>query len=272
MSENQTAQIKNRSKKSIRLTALVLVLMLVSGYLAFQFLSARNYAIQTNLIMDSLYRERVGSQFAPPVKEDFWDNLVEMEKAKAFNNARMKMAQSDTVRLVIHLPDSTLRLEIKGLTVHTAKILDLRVSPSLSKIPPLVKVWFFSVPFKTTGYYSAIPHEPIVIKHAPADTIEAQNSPVLPPEPDDRNVYFTYKTGRNMVIHFNQSENGKRKAYLWQKISRDLAYFKESLGYMIRFRYRPFQHKVEITIDKQDARTIYRALPEYPLIAIKPAE
>ncbi len=269
MSDNFTENDKRRSFRVVRLFTIIVVTVFIGWYMIFHFLSARNYAIQINMITDSLFIEKIGKRFAPPSSENFWNTLTEKEKNRAFLNARHEMAQSDSVRMTIHLPDSTLWLEIKGLVVHTVLIRDVKLTASLRQIPPLAKAWWLSSPFKTIEHSSTIPHEPIVIKHAPADTIEAQNSPVLPPEPEDKLVYFTYKTDRNLTLHFNQWEDGNRKGYFCRKMKRELKSFGATLGYMLQFRYKPFEHRIEITLDKKDARTIYRALPEFPKIAVK---
>lgn len=242
---------------------------LLTWYLIHQSITAAEYAGKINSLNDSIFNARVGQNFAPPREPDFLDNLYMFEEKRAFQNAREMMSRTDSVRLTIHLPDSTLRIEIKGLVVHTAKILNFKPSGSLKNLPAMAKSGWLSEPFKAEKSISTILREPIIVKHAPADTIEAQNMPETVPQPETASVYFTWETGRNLIIHINQQEDGKMKGYLAQKLRRNFRKFWKTAGAMLNFSKTEYNHTLELTLDKKDARIVYRALPEFPLITVR---
>ncbi len=263
-------QVRNKSKlnRAFYIPA-ILIALITLWYMVYESISTVRYASQMNSLNDSIFAARIGSQFSVPGTENFTEELIEKEKQKAFLNSRIIMSRPDSVRLTINLPDSILQLEIRGLVVHTSKILKYNASGLLQRKHALLKAHWISEPFQAVKNYSTIPREPIVVVYAPADTIEAQNAPELVPEPDKTNIYFTYVTDKNLIIHVNQSENGKKDGYLFQNLLRNYKKFKNSVDEMIKFKNKEIVHSLELTISMQDAKTIYRALPEYPMITVR---
>lgn len=263
-------QISYRKKNSLILIITGLIFfVLLTWYLVFQSITAANYAEKLNSLNDSIFNVRVGQNFAPPREPDFLEKLYTLEEKRAFQNAREIMSRNDSVRLTIHLPDSTIRIEIRGLVVHTAKILNFKSSKSLKNLPAMAKTNWLSEPFKAEKSISTILREPIVVKHAPADTIEAQNMPETVPEPQTGKVYFTWETAKNLIIYVNQQEEGKMKGYHVQKLRRNFRKLWKTAGAMLGFRKTEYEHTLELTLDKKDARIVYRALPEFPLITVR---
>lgn len=269
ITDNNFQVKKSKKARLILIITGLLISILLIWYMVYQSITAAGFASRLNSLNDSLYVARIGQNFAPPRQADFLENLYMLEEKRAFQNAREIMSRSDSVRLTIHLPDSTLRIEIKGLVVHTAKILNFKTSGSLKKWPAMVKSYWLSEPFRAEKNISTILREPIVIKHAPADTIEAQNTPETVPKTETGNVYFTYETGKNLIIHINQSVDGKKKGYLKQKMSRNFRKFIRTARAMLSFKKSEYQQTLELTITKKDAKTVYRALPEFPMITVR---
>ena len=51
-----------------------------------------------------------------------------MLKEKAFLQARISMAETDSVYMTLNLADSTANLEISGVAVHSARISGIKIS------------------------------------------------------------------------------------------------------------------------------------------------
>jgi hypothetical protein len=269
ITENNLQVNQNKKGRFIIIFTALVFFGLLTWYLVYRSIIVAEYAEKLNSLNDSIFKARVGQNFAPPIQTDFLENLYNLEEKRAFQNAREIMSRTDSVRLTIHLPDSTLRIEIKGLVVHTAKILHFKKSGVLNNLPVMAKSGWLSEPFKAEKSISTIVREPIVVKQAPADTIEAQNMPETVPQPETGNVYFTWETGRNLIIHINQVEEGKMKGFLVQRFKRNFRIFRKNAVAMLNFRKTEYEHTLELTLDKRDARIVYRALPEFPLITVR---
>lgn len=267
---NNTGQEINTRKtgKTLFIFAGVLIVLFLVWYLVFQSVSTVKYVKYLDNLNDNLLKKEIGQFLNTAPAEEELERLIQVLGKKAYLDARMKMAESDSVRLVINLPDSLIFIEIKGMTVHTVKIIKYKSSGLIQNMPDMVKIDWLSLPFKVLNTYSTIPHEPIVIKHAPADTTEAQNMPETVPEPDDLKVYFTYETNKNLILHFNQIEEGKMDGVFLQRLKRNWKKLRKSVSIMVRFQKSYFTLSLELSVSRQDAKTIFRALPNYPQITI----
>ena len=77
-------------------------------------------------------RAKFGLQATPENKIDerFYSDsaYMAMLKEKAFLQARISMAETDSVYMRLNLTDSTANLEISGVAVHSAKISEIKIS------------------------------------------------------------------------------------------------------------------------------------------------
>ncbi|NTV82845.1 MAG: hypothetical protein HGA23_00915, partial [Bacteroidales bacterium] len=132
--------------------------------------------------------------------------IIPRESEKAFQQARLSLAEKDSIYMVLNVPDRLLLLEIKGVTVKKTRIVDIEISNSFSLISHENLLPWISQPFSLERDLSTIPKSPIVVKQAPKDTIEAAKMSTKPAPPDSTNVFYTLYFDRNLVLEIEQTD------------------------------------------------------------------
>lgn len=261
----QTKTFRSLSWKLIFILPPLLLAVVLLWYIAYQSLAARNFARDLNQLNDSLFLTQIGKNYSPPEEDDYIEKLTQAEARLASLRARKLLAESDSVRIVINLRDSMVFLEIRGLTVHAAKMLAVDFPPWFNELPLFARVAWLSEPFRTVRTYSTIPHEPIIIRHAPVDTIEAQSMPSTIPEPESKAVHFTYQTNQHLLIHVSQVSGDRIKTPFLIRFRRQMRDMKRIFLEMTGLTDRQYLATLKIYLSPQDAKTIFRALPGYPV-------
>jgi hypothetical protein len=178
--------------------------------------------------------------------------------------SRVIAAGIDSINFMLSLADSTLRLELGGVEIHNVKIQKVRYSKMLNKLSPENRYVYLSSPFYVKHYESTIAKVPIVIKHAPKDTAEANKINTVPVLPDDEFVHFLFAFDKHLILTVSQTEpaTGHRTSVFLKTIKKNLKYFKEIWNSGKRFKIPGYIPHIEIYIPASDAKTIFRALPE----------
>lgn len=188
---------------------------------------------------------------------------------RAFLQARIAMAATDSIYLTINLADSILGLEIAGVTVRTAKILTKRVSRLIYRNEYEISS-MLARPFTIISNYSSIPKEPLMIKMAPRDTSEFQPD-IIPDTADFEPVNFILQTENGTRIFVYQEEKIRQgdgmKLFMFDLRFR-LKAFLSSIKRIIRFKVPEYHPSIKLRIHRSDAKIIYRALPEHGQIAV----
>jgi hypothetical protein len=190
--------------------------------------------------------------------------IIRKENEKAFEQARLSLAEKDSVYVILDVPNKAILLEIKGVTVKKTEIINLEISNRFSLISHENLLPWLSQPFSLERDLSTIPKDPIVVKQAPKDTIEAAKMSNKPAPPDSTNVFFTLYFDRNLVVEVEQAEplekGATEKVETYQKIKR-----KESTRSVLELLRNPQQKDqpmlVKLVISDAEARAVYRAVP-----------
>lgn len=198
--------------------------------------------------------------------------IIRKENEKAFQSQRLNLAEKDSIYAVLDLKDSALILEIKGVTVKKAKLLHVEVSNRWALISHENLLPWVSKPFILEHDLSTIAKDPIVVKQAPKDTIEAAKQSSKPAPPDSTNVYYTLYFDRNLVLEVEQAnplEVGlTEKVETYQKIKR-----KESTRSVFELLRNPQQSDqamvIKMVMSEPEARAIYRAVAANTQLILK---
>lgn len=196
--------------------------------------------------------------------------FVALYRQKAFLQARLAMAATDSVALAINLPDSIATLSINGVSIYRTKISRSKISRVFSRAGEYAVTTMLSKPFTILKDYSSIEKEPVVHKVAPKDTTEYKPDA----HPDTSKVEFV-----NFIL---ETTDGFR-LYVYQESRSDFpAAFstflfdltdrlRNSAGVvksMVLFRKPEYHPFIKIRLPAKDARIIYRALPHNGQFAI----
>jgi hypothetical protein len=224
----------------------------------------------TAKILDQTYADSTklqqGSEF---ILKD--DSILALQKEVNFLQSRLKMANSDSICLTIDLHDSLLMLELEGVPIHQAKIYEIKTSPVFSKIFRTALVGMFSDPFRVDSTRSTIIKEPIIVKKAPADTIEAASQAPLrdtvPPPP----AIYHLCLHKDLIVMVTQTDITDKKNDVYRSFIRKTRQQRVAgiLRDLIRFRVPDYTPWILIYIPQDDAITTYRAIPYHALVTVR---
>lgn len=189
---------------------------------------------------------------------------------KSFLQSRAAMAATDSVYLSVNLSDSTIDLEISGVTVYRTKISRINVSNLLSGGNNYIVLSMLSDPLIIKKNFSSIRKEPLMIKMAPRDTSEYVPD-ITPDTADYEPVNFILEMDNGIRLHVYQEDKLKPGDGLYRSlfdIYHRFRYTAKTFLRVITFRLPDYQPYIKLRIPRSDAKIIYRALPERGQIAV----
>jgi hypothetical protein len=190
--------------------------------------------------------------------------FIELEKESIFLHNKLHLAKQDSIYLVLDMKDSTINLEIKGVTVRKNKIMESRMSKRFHLIDHENLVPWLTKPFTLEKALATIPKAPIVVKQAPKDTVEAALMATKPEPPQTTAVFFTFYFDRNLVIEIDQNDPPDEEDYEQVKAYRKQRKEENYLSLwqkMNLVRHADQKMKIRLVVSEEDARSIYRAVP-----------
>jgi hypothetical protein len=197
-------------------------------------------------------------------------SFISINRVKAYYQARVIMAESDSISLALNLPDSTAVLEINGVAVHKAGISDIKISKVFRKSDEYSLTAMLTNPFTIGHYYSTLRKEPLMIKMAPKDTSEYKPD-ILPDTTRSEFVCYMFEmeNGVRLYVYQDPDEKGKGgwKLFMFDLNDR-IRNMRDNLKSIIRFKVPEYHPSIRIKMKKADARIIYRALPKNGLVSV----
>jgi hypothetical protein len=191
-------------------------------------------------------------------------------KDRAFLQARIVMAETDSIYFTINLSDSTANIEISGVSVHTAKMSSIRASRILMKGNENIIISMLATPFTISSDIATIRKEPVMIKIAPKDTSEYK--PDMMPDTsitEPVNYIMEMTNGTKIYVYQEEEEKFSDRMNLFSFDINDR--FREtwrSLKRVALFKVPEYHPYIKIRLPRSDAKIIYRAIPEYGQVAV----
>lgn len=207
-----------------------------------------------------------------PVDERIFTDstYLDLLHKKSFLQSMVTMAATDSIYLSIRLPDSTLNLEISGVTVHRAQIRRINISTIFSRNDNYIILSMLSSPLTISKNFSSIEKEPLMIKMAPKDTSEYVPD-IIPDTADFEPVNYIMEMDNGIRLHIYQEDKLKPGDGLYRSlfdIYHSMRYAAKTFWRVITFRVPDYQPYIKLRIPRSDAKIIYRALPEQGQIAV----
>jgi len=219
---------------------------------------------ESHVKTDSLFLRNYDSIYCYP-------EMRMLVKEKAFKEALLKLAQSDSIQLVINLSDSTVNLSIKGVVIHRTKTGSFEKDRIFNEIPLIQQVKVFSQPLRVQSQYATIVKEPVVVRIAPKDTLEAALNAWQPDTLIQNPAFLILSAEYGINIIFEQEDNrtmqDKWKRFGFYNRLRIRSSI-QSISSSVRFRKQDYHPTITIKMPADDLRAIYRALPQNTLIVI----
>ncbi len=208
-----------------------------------------------------------------PEKDFFTDSTyLSLQNQLSFVKARLKMSATDSIGLTVKLTDSTLALEISGVTIHTARINDIDISPSITSLGQMTISKFFSVPLRVKQAFSTIEREPITHVTAPEVNSEELPTTAVPDTSRRDPVFFELILANDFRISVlqNKTDSFKEKKQQMVFLSKRAAVrFWNNFRGAVQGKLPAYTPEIRVKVSIADARILYRALPEKGLVCIK---
>ena len=221
-----------------------------------------------SVIKLSTFNKRYGQKEGDKLCYDH-PSLQKTVKEITYHEAFIRMAETDSIGLIVNLSDSLLQLSLEGVIIHSARIESISGDGFFSAMDICSYQNLFSSPLEITGQYATVEKEPIVVKQAPKSEAEALAS-AGSHTPDSLKVQqvadVELMIGAGFEVYIYDSSIGCKRASKhigiqgesWKNIKR--------MAQLKRPRYQPAIH---ICVSKNDALSIYRALPRKALMVMK---
>ncbi len=242
----------------------VSVAIVFASFLIYYFLLSALASLRWVENANQVYASNISSK-TPADPSLFFDSaFISMQKQISNIKAKLKMAEDDSIGLSINLADSSANLEITGVRVHTARINSFKVSRAIRGMEHQALANLLSQPFIISESVSTIAKEPILVKKAPRDSIEAAQTDIIPDSSTIVPVFYSlnFSNGIRLVVlqDIDQSNTGSLNRF-WFLLKYRYAQTTNALKDVIRFRVPAYFPTIRITISEADAKIIYRALP-----------
>jgi len=213
---------------------------------------------------DSLFMEKY---------DDIYNHseLRPLIKERIFKEALLKLAKSDSIQLVINLSDSSVNLTIKGVMIHRTKVSSFSRDRIFKTMPVIQEVGIFSEPLPVYAQYGTIVKEPVVIRHAPKDTLEAALNAWQPDTLIQNPAFVMLSMHHGINLIFEQEDNPGFKDK-WKKFSfynrLMIKNFNRYARNFVNLNKQDYHPVIRIKMPVHDLRAIYRALPDHTLVVI----
>lgn len=195
---------------------------------------------------------------------------IGMIRDRAFLSSQVKLADSDSIGLLINVRDSVIQLLIKGLPVRTVAIGEYDISPFFERANQEAIYSMLSTPLTITGMQATFMKNPVTVKIAPKDTSLAVAN-AKPDTTDFEAVFFTLDTDRNIRFFFEQQEDtvgADRRARFMFDLKDRAKHASATVKAVARLQTPPYVPYIKIWIPKAEAKIIYRAIPREGLIVL----
>lgn len=207
-----------------------------------------------------------------PDNSELLMKVRERDHYDSYLRSALALSRTDSITLLIDLSDSLAILSLKGVFLFQSKLSEIKFNKGLQKLPVYLRDSLYSGPAQVKTELASIEKFPVVVKKAPKDTTEAnaaESAPVLPVQND---VFIMFAFDNNLVIEFNQQERefaGSKRAYRKYKKEYN-RFFRSHNAIALKDKEAPtYLYRLQVSLPREDARSIYRALPIKPYILVR---
>ena len=244
---------------------IIVLVLLITGYLILLNAGAKKEIVAIN---KNFGLEETKSA----VDEKLYSNreFLELQKKKSFLQARILMAEADSVNLSLNLKDSIATLEIHGVSVYSTQIRQIGMSSVFQKADEYSILKMFSKPFEVQESSATIKKESLIINIAPKDTIEANVPTVLPDTSTVESASFILLMNNNLKLYVYQEENDSidNKTLFMFDLKDRLKFLKAATKNILDFKTPEYQPYIKIWLSKEDVKIIYTAIASKALVSI----
>lgn len=186
----------------------------------------------------------------------------------AFLEARNTLSKVDSIALSINVADTVASLEMGGVVVFKAPLEGSSVSPLLKAMKPEALSNLLRSPARVLSYQATIEKEPVTVKQAPRDTTEAAQSDDELPVVTRKAAFFTLHLDNGIHIVVMPHDEGAFHRLVYTA-RQNMYLFGRRLTVLFKGNLPQYIPVITIEVSADDARTLFRALPERAQVAIR---
>lgn len=221
--------------------------------------------IQNLVNADSAFTSNFDSVFLHP-------EMAMLVREKAYKESLLKLSENDSIQLVVNLSDSTINLSIRGIVIHQTKFNEFTKDRFFNKLTLPQEIKLLSEPFSLQRQFATIVKEPVVVRHAPKDTLEAALNAWEPDTLIQNPAFVSLVFEHNIQLILEQAEiktffDGRKKFSFYNHLRAEK--LKLSATRLLSFKRQEYFPAIKIKLPVDDLRAIYRALPTQTYIVIK---
>lgn len=272
--KNFIIKLQNWIKGAVTSRALIVyisvqLVVVVGAFILFGIIPVSN---EVSKITSEFGIERTGNQKLPAEKAVLLERVRDREHYESILKSALSLSKTDSISLLIDLNDSLAILSLKGVSLFQSKISVIEFNQGLKKLPVYLRDSLYSGPFLVKDELASIEKFPVVVKKAPKDTTEASANNAAPELPIQNDVFVLFALDNNLVIEINQEEKdlaGSKRAY--REFNRNYSkFFREHNYAQLKDKSAPsYLYRLKIFIPREEARSIYRALPIKPYVLVR---
>ncbi len=190
-----------------------------------------------------------------------------LKKLLAYKQALLKASKEDSIYMVISIPDSLVSIYIKGVNIFSTKVSKYDESAFLSGLNVQIYQKQFGDIQKAKLLKSTIIKEPIKVKMAPKNALEAAAMASIPDSLTFEPAFISYKLQNGTIVNLIAED----EYYLSVKIRflnmiKEISSLANGFGHL---KIKEFNPTISIKVDNVALSSIYRALPNEPYLIVR---
>ncbi len=196
---------------------------------------------------------------------------MELFREKNWLETRLILSKTDSIYLSVHLKDSLVQLELKGVVLTQIKLIDFEYDKFFDVLTPGAYHHLFATQVQVDSTFSTIEKMPITIKK-----VVGGNSEMKGESPDTIRIVETvhWISWLDNGVRINIEGVGTdfpagnwRSEVFW--ISQDLQKIAKTIRQTSALKLPDYYPEITLVLSDRDAKTIFRALPEKPFVAFR---
>lgn len=180
--------------------------------------------------------------------------------------------KKDSIHLIVNLEDTMVGLFINGVMIHEMRVEEFSIDPVLLSLSNKTYLHLFSKPIRIQKDTATIVKEPIVVRQAPKDTIEAALNAYKPDTLIQNPAFWLVELPGSIDLIFAQAhdrtdEEARVRRLFFESINSRHQGMHFSRFLKFKRAFAPVV--ILIPMPVEDLRAIYRALPEKGHVVIR---
>ncbi len=249
------------------------VIWIVSGVL---FVFAVIYTV-TSFISIQKKIDEINARYesSTPMPGNELPGVYRLRKESAFWQSRLSMAKSDSICVTIDLVDSLVCLELQGVVVHSAPIRHIFKSDLFEALKPEAVLNLIAQPATIINNESSFSKEPIKLKKAPKDTIEANLAVVEEAKAqqgaanEELPLYYNLTLSNGLQISFAEVQHKASWKSIPMYLKKKIEKIEKNSLQLTKLKLPEYTPGIVIEMTREDAASIYRGMPANATVVVR---